>query len=292
MTICAELKNHFVNLLRSQRAFTMAYAAALKQASQDIKHPWRKWTTALEANKLLRTNYTVIKDCLLKNKAMIDNMFFERITQKMNNGEILTKGELRFLYIPSRWPDFIDKIIEITQRRDQRQDLSRLLGCNPEQISLTREEAVGGNIKYHYGNLFVLSEDLSSNKTLQLPGIVLGNLECNLSDVDLAEHLVLPKEIGGELRLENLKSGHKITLPDRVGGLWLESLEDCNALKLPSHIKYNLTFTRLASVKELSFPAPFNIGGQIRFSGLFLANHELKGLKARYPQLADKMIIQ
>ena len=322
MPICAELKTHFVNLLRAQRAFNIAYAAALKPETLDPKRPWRRWDTARETSKLLQTNYAAIKDYLLNNQSIIDNMFLDRISQKNDNGEILTKGELRFLYIPS--PNFI--IRGITRRRDHRQDLSRLCECAPEEISLTREEALRGNIKYHYGdlNLSDLSTDLflpeiisgklvlgheTLNGNVIFPKLIQGNLwldhvqsatnqifstvvegSLSLSNLISATNLVLPNSVGWDLQLDSLESVSNVKLPQQVGhDCWLGfSSDECfKEVTLPQEINGNLNLYNLRSAQKLIFPTNFRISGIVKLPRF--SDYELNSLKQRYPHLADKI---
>jgi len=70
----------------------------------------------------------------------------------------LTKEDLRFLYeidrkIQSTGYNKDPRIEEILSVRDIKEDLSVIFGIPKEQISTTKEEALSGNIKYHYGDL-------------------------------------------------------------------------------------------------------------------------------------------
>ena len=108
-------------------------------------------------------------------KKVHDMKMLTYIYTKWKNGGDLSKEDLRFLY------EIDDKIIgfgylkdprigEIIEDRNKREDLSFIFDCSLEQISFTKEEALRGNIIYHYGNLDLRS--LTSAEGLKLPEIV------------------------------------------------------------------------------------------------------------------------
>ena len=118
--------------------------------------------------------------------------------------EELTADDLRFLYeIDGSIEGFgyrdDPRIKELLDDRDTRQDLAKLFGCRPEQISLSSEEALFGDIIYHSGDL-------------------------DLSGLTSAEGLVLPQNVGGFLDLRGLTSAEGLVLPQNVGGLYLNRL--------------------------------------------------------------------
>lgn len=102
----------------------------------------------------------------------------------------LTKDDLRFLYeIDSPIEGFGYKkdprIEELLDGRNKKEDLASVFDCQLGQISLTKEEALSGDIVFHNGDLHL--ESLTS-----------------------AEGLTLPKTIGfGNLYLNNLTSADK-----------------------------------------------------------------------------------
>ena len=131
----------------------------------------------------------------------------------------LTKEDLRFLYeIDSKIIGFGYKedprIKEIIETRDKKIDLSKIFDCKENQISLTEEEALKGNIIYHYG--FLDLESITSAEGLTLPQSVGGYLD--LSSLTSAEGLTLPQSVGGSLVLGSLTSAEGLTLPQSVGG--------------------------------------------------------------------------
>ena len=195
-------------------------------------------------------------------------------TKHENKGE-LTKTDLRFLYeIDDKITGFgyarDPRIEELLQERNVRKDLTLVLDCKEKNISLTEEEALNGNIIYHYGNLNLRS--LTSAKGLELPDEIEGDL--NLSSLTSAEGLKLPDEIRDDLYLSGLTSAEGLKLPDKVGGvLYLNSLTNAEGLKLPNEIGGSLWLEGLTSAKGLKLPDEIRDG--LYLSGLTSA----KGLE-------------
>ena len=195
-------------------------------------------------------------------------------TKHQNKGE-LTKTDLRFLYeIDDEITGFgygrDSRIEELLEGRNVRKDLAFILDCQEENISLTEEEALRGNIIYHHGDLFLRS--LRSAEGLKLPAKVGGGLY--LSDLTSAEGLELPNEIDGDLGLRGLTSAEGLKLPAKVGGdLDLRSLTSAEGLKLPDKVGNSLFLRSLRSAEGLKLPD--KIDGILWLSGLTSA----KGLK-------------
>jgi hypothetical protein len=160
------------------------------------------------------------------------------IDRRFNKGEELTIDDLRFLYeLDSKIEGFgyskDPRIEEIISKRNIKKDLSEVTGCNPNQISLSMEEALSGNILFHYGGLDL--SDLTSAEGLTLPQSVGGYL--NLSSLTSAEGLTLPQSVGGYLNLSGLTSAKGLTVPQSVGGgLYLRSLTSAEGLTLPQSV--------------------------------------------------------
>jgi hypothetical protein len=173
------------------------------------------------------------------------------INEKTWDDQELTIEELMFLYE-------IDKDIAgfgtkpdprirdiIFNKRDAKSDLSLLTGFTKEEISLSREEALNGDIKYHYGDLsffgsIVLPKgsifpesvygSLKLNNLTSVDGLILPRLvkgDFNLSKLASSKGLVLPKVVGGDLSLSGLTSIDDLVLPEFVGGkVWLSALSE------------------------------------------------------------------
>ena len=195
-------------------------------------------------------------------------------TKHENKGE-LTKTDLRFLYeIDDKITGFgyarDPRIEELLQERNVRKDLTLVLDCKEKNISLTEEEALNGNIIYHYGNLNLSS--LTSAEGLKLPDEIRDDLY--LSGLTSAEGLKLPDKVGGVLDLNSLTNAEGLKLPNEIGGsLWLEGLTSAKGLKLPDEIRDGLYLSGLTSAKGLELPD--EIEGDLNLSGLISA----EGLK-------------
>ena len=237
-------------------------------------------------------------------------------TKHENKGE-LTKTDLRFLYeIDDKITGFgyarDPRIEELLQERNVRKDLTLVLDCKEKNISLTEEEALSGNIIYHYGSLWLNNltnaeglkfpdkiggdlylRSLTSAKGLELPDEIEGDLNLSslisaeglklpdkiggyldLNYLTSVEDLKLPNEIGGYLDLSNLTSAKGLELPDEIeGDLWLEGLTSAKGLILPDEIRDGLCLSGLTSAEGLKLPD--EIGGSLWLEGLTSA----KGLK-------------
>ncbi len=173
-------------------------------------------------------------------------------TKYQNKGE-LTKNDLRFLYeiddeITGFGYERDPRIEELLEGRNVRKDLVLIFDCKEENISLTKEEALSGNIIYHYGYLDL--SNLTSAEGLKLPNEIGGDL--HLSSLISAEGLELPNKIGGFLNLFSLTSAEGLKLPDKVGeSLYLNSITSSEGLKLPDKIGGSIYLTSLESLDGL-----------------------------------------
>ena len=216
-------------------------------------------------------------------------------TKHQNKGE-LTKTDLRFLYeIDDEITGFgygrDPRIEELLEGRNVRKDLALVFDCKEENISLTKREALSGNIIYHYGDLYL--DGLTSAEGLKLPDKIGGWLDLSgltsveglnlpteikgtlvLSGLTSAEDLKLPDEISGNLLLSGLTSAENLKLPNEIGGgLYLRGLTSAEGLKLPNEIGGDLYLDGLTSAEGLELPS--KIGGNLWLSGLTSA----EGLK-------------
>ena len=195
-------------------------------------------------------------------------------TKHENKGE-LTKTDLRFLYeIDDKITGFgyarDPRIEELLQERNVRKDLTLVLDCKEKNISLTEEEALSGNIIYHYGSLWL--NNLTNAEGLKFPDKIGGDLY--LRSLTSAKGLELPDEIEGDLNLSSLISAEGLKLPDKIGGyLDLNYLTSVEGLKLPNEIGGYLDLSNLTSAKGLELPD--EIEGDLNLSSLTSA----EGLK-------------
>ena len=272
----------------------------------------------------------------------------KRLTElaKMNEAkQALTRDELKFLYevdnpIEGFGYQKDPRISEIIETRDKRADLAKALDVAPEKISFTEAEALRGGIAFHYGDLEISGR--TSIQNLKLPKRVRGNftisspvtakglvlpehVEDGFNFLDLefetAQGLVLPRYVGGDVYMPNLRSALGLVLPRHVGGhldlsrirtgeglvlpnyvgkhLDLSGIRSAEGLVLPSYVGTDLMMTNLRSVKGVTMAK--YVGRELNLNGLetsegFVPPDKVKvilmsrippserdGLKNRYP---------
>jgi len=208
-------------------------------------------------------------------KKSADMKRLTEIEERHSKKQELSTDYLRFLYqMYSKIQGFgyqeDPRIKEILANRDIKSDISSITGYSKEQISITKEEALRENIKYHYGSLDLSS--LTSAEGLKLPETINGSLD--LSSLTSAEGLKLPETVNGSLNLSSLTSAEGLKLPETVNGsLYLGSLTSAEGLKLPETVNGSLHLSSLTSAKGLKLPETVN--GSLYLSSLTSA----KGLK-------------
>ena len=181
----------------------------------------------------------------------------EEIKRKKENQEELTEEELevienlRFIYeIDNEIEGFgyqkDPRIDEILEKRNKKEDLSLIFNCKEEEISLTIEEALRGNIKYHYGGLFL--RDITSAEGLKLPENVREYVLINLVS---GKGVIFPKSIGGSLFLNSLTSAKGLTLSESIrGDLGLASITSVEGLNLNKDIKGKIYLDGIDNVEK------------------------------------------
>ncbi|HBR80306.1 TPA: hypothetical protein DEA21_01485 [Candidatus Uhrbacteria bacterium] len=208
-----------------------------------------------------------------KYKKRLANM--ERLTflwenKKQKSANELLIEDLRFLYeFDSKIEGFgyekDPRIQEVLAGRDPKDDLSTVIRCSRDQISTTKEEALRGEIRYHYGNLNL--SGLTTAEGLTLPETIGGYLD--LIGLTTAEGLALPETIGGSLDLRCLTTAEGLTLPETIGGyLDLRCLTTAE-VTLPETIGGDLDLSGLTTAEGLTLPE--TIGGSLDLSGLATA---------------------
>jgi len=194
------------------------------------------------------------------------------VWERNRQGQELAKSDLRFLYefdgkIKGFGYEADPRLEEIkSNRKDIRADLVVVTGFPKDKISLTNEEAVSGEIKFHYGNLSL--SGLTTAEGLKLPENI--GRDIDLSGLTTAEGLKLPKIIGGSLALRGLKTADGLKLPESIGGLLnLSGLTTAEGLKLPENIGRDIDLSGLTTAEGLKLPKI--IGGNLDLSGLTTA---------------------
>jgi len=187
--------------------------------------------------------------------------------EELNKEDLILSWELEEEFISFGYNQ--DPRLEKVKRgRDVKEDLAFILDTTADKISLTQEEALSGDIGYHYGDI-----DLGYLKTaenLKLPDIIRGNL--NLDGLKTADNLELPKEIVGNLNLSGLYEAYYLELPEKIGGgLDLSGLYEAYYLELPEKIGGHLNLSGLEKADDLKLPE--KIGGYLDLSGLERINN-------------------
>ena len=236
-----------------------------------------------EAEEILDEKLTEFPDSEAYKQKSHDMKLLTQIEEKQNNNQELSKEDLKFLYevnnpIKGFGYQKDPRIKEIQDQRNVKKDLSFVFECSQEQISATKEEALKGDIKFHYGNLDLYG--LQSAEGLTLPESIGGGLY--LSGLKSAEGLKLPENIGGDIILNGLQSAEGLELPENIGGgLYLNGLRSAEGLKLPESINGDLDLSGLQSAEGLKLPE--NISGNLDLRGLQSAEKEK--LREKYPNL-------
>ena len=198
----------------------------------------------------------------VRDMEMLTKIYYEGKTRE------LTKEELRFLYeVDEKILGFgyekDPRIEEIIRGRNKKQDLVKIFECREDQISLTKKEALTGDIVYHYGDL-----DLSTRtdlKSVTLPETIEGYLD--LSSLTDLKNVIFPKTIGDTLDLSSLTNLKKVTLPETIGGnLDLSSLTSLENVILPETIVGNLDLSFLINLENVTLPE--TIEGSLDLSSL------------------------
>lgn len=189
------------------------------------------------------------------------------IYQRLRAGEELTSDNLRFLYQIDYEIEYRDLkhdplISSILDRRDRRADIADLLGIDPKRVSLTKEEALSGDIIFHYGVLELYNATYTEGVTL--PKTINGDLRFH--NIVSAEGLTMPETLNGDLTLY-LESAAGLTLPKIMNGdLILTSLRTPDGLVFPETVNGKLDLNNLTSAEGMTMPKTVN--GDLRLFNL------------------------
>ena len=124
-------------------------------------------------NDVVSEKMTEFPDGEIYQKKTADMKYLTEIDKKHQAGEELTKDDLRFLYeidegIKGFGYQADPRIKEVKENRDIKSDLSLITGYSREQISTTQEEALKGDIKFHYGDLYLNSLQSAEKEKLRI----------------------------------------------------------------------------------------------------------------------------
>ena len=191
------------------------------------------------------------------------------IYHKYLSDEELSIDELRYLYYNHEARNLFDpRIEEIINARflSETKDMAKVYNCHESQIIFYENELTEDS-KYYYFDLNY--QDIESAEGLIFPENIGGSLD--LRGLTIADGLVLPKHIGRDLYLNSLTSAKGLVLPEYVGGhLLLNSLTDAKDLILPKFIGFDLILSSLTKADGLIFPE--YLRGGLDLSGLTSAD--------------------
>lgn len=158
-----------------------------------------------------------------------------KIFKRYQLGEELTKLELEYLYsialiVKEKDYDKSQLNIETLIEQFVKNDLSKIFDVEKNEISVTEEEVLKGNIKLHYGSL-------------------------DLSEITMVDNLMLPKQVLGSVYMSSLVSAKNLKLPEHIeGSLVLNNLINAEDLVLPKYIEGTLGLKNLKSIEGIILP--------------------------------------
>jgi hypothetical protein len=191
----------------------------------------------------------------------------KRLTEieiKHSDNQPLTREELRFLYeidekiigFGQSFDNADPRVREIISARDQRADLVKLfdLKLKPEEVSLTKKEALSGSSKFHLGDIKIGRYDfLEVTETLPFPETMNGNISLELSAVP-AEKIHLPRSLKGDIFLQDTELAKNLIIPDPFkGNITLRGTSAPDVI-LPKTFEGRLDLSRLGSLEGVEIP--------------------------------------
>jgi len=179
---------------------------------------------------------------------------------------------------------FIERLFRAeSQEEKTRRKLSHRFNCREDQISLTSEEAISGDIKYHQGYLYL---DTGS----EIPEILRKSFPI-LKRMDEIEKsgskLKLPEIVDGYLELLVFLSAEQIILPQKINGDFITDLSSVKGLIIPDDISGNIDLRYLESSEDLVLPENFR---GIVYLNKYWSDEEKAAIKERYPNLKIEFV--
>ncbi len=185
----------------------------------------------------------------------------DEIERKQKAGVRLTDNELKFLYridgfgLPSLSSYENKKRVEkIINQRNVKEDVSYVLGCFEDQVSLTQDQFLDGvDIEYHYGNLDFRNLNILSD--WQLPKYIHGTLDLGgLTEGSNIINSQLPQGIGYTLNMERLWSAVDLVFPKYVGDFNIMNLTRIENVKFPYRVAGDFHVSCLLMKKGVELP--------------------------------------
>ena len=247
-------------------------------------------------------------------KRVVNVQRVSNVYDKFKNGEELSDDDLRLIYgldgEVASYGLFGDKSWEILQTRDKKKDLSRILGCQEDEVALSDADFEGHDILYYYGNIYCYECELPQ-KFQHLKGII-GNANfCKLSNAKGLESLEFITKgadfyrlisaigldslefIGDNATFSSLSSAKGLESLEFIGGDGhFQFLSDALSLKSLHLIGGHANFSSLASTEGLEKLCC--IGGDANFSSL-VHSKGLEGLQqsiggdGKFPSLIEAL---
>ena len=204
-----------------------------------------------------------------------------RIEINNQSGNELADNELGYLYKiaePFAPLAFEPRVRAVLFHRNVKKDVSRILDCDEDQVTITQEDFLEGfDIKFHYGSIDL--SHLSLVKNLKFPLIVRGDV--NLNNIKDIQDLKLPQIIGDRLSLDSLINAKGVIFPQIVGeNLGLDGLISAKGLKLPQKVYGVVYLGKLNTSEDLEIPL-----GVKRISLRAMSNSEIEKIKKRFPHV-------
>ena len=246
-------------------------------------------------------------------KRVVNVQRVSNVYDKFKNGEELSDDDLRLIYgldgEVASYGLFGDKSWEILQTRDKKKDLSRILGCQEDEVALSDADFEGHDILYYYGNIYCYERELPQ-KFQHLKGII-GNANfyklSNAKGLESLEfitkganfyHLISAigldslEFIGDNATFSSLSSAKGLESLEFIGGDGhFQLLSDALSLKSLHLIGGHANFSSLASTEGLEKLCC--IGGDANFSSL-VHSKGLEGLQSiggdgKFPSLIEAL---
>ena len=179
---------------------------------------------------------------------------------------------------------FIEKLFRTeSQEEKTKRKLSHRFNCREDQISLTAEEAISGDIKYHQG-------DLCLDNGSELPKILRGSFPfCKMMNETekSGSKLKLPEVVDGDLELSPFRSSEYIILPQKINGDFNAGFFSAKGLIIPDDISGNIDLRYLESSEDLVLPENFR---GIVYLNKYWSDEEKAAIKERYPNLKIEFV--
>lgn len=200
---------------------------------------------------------------LYKKRARHMKMISE-IERKQKVNEQITKDEARLLWelderVEGFGYDEDPRLEELRSQRDFKHDLATAYDTTPDHVSInswghgrdSNDHIFSEGVVYHHGNLEI---DVDSHPDYPqfVPQIIGGDFVVRgWKDIT---NLKMPKEVNGELQLDDVESLNHVTLPSKYNGIRCYKLKELNDVMFYPEAKGSFHFSSLNSMRNVTFP--------------------------------------